>query len=125
MDNSTGLIKIVLPCRDCGKPVEATFKSEYSAKRCHKKLCPACKAEHARSSAEKAKEKYKKTHYTERALSNDEINKACDNFFRKRDIKLEQPNPMPFMKEDTSRAVSYGESAARRYMNMKGKKDGN
>lgn len=110
------MIRKEVHCPDCGVVVVAEFKLQHSADRCYKKLCEKCKAEHARLSSARRKAKYRQRHYVDRNLKSDDINVACDRFFKKRNMKIEEIRPMPQMKEDNSKAVAYGESAAKRYM---------
>lgn len=116
------MIRKEVNCPDCGAVVVAEFKTQYGADHCYKRLCKKCVAKHQLESNRRSKQKYRQTHYTERSLANDQINKACNRFFEKRHMKIEEIRPMPIMHEDTSKAVSYGEMAAKRY--MRGKKDG-
>ena len=118
------MVTRIMHCKKCGREVVRTFPTEERAKHCTYVHCDQCKADTYERGKRKTIERKSKRVYVG-IINTDSINQACDNFFRKRDIKLEQPSPIPFMKEDTSKAVSYGESAARRYMNMKGKKHGN
>ena len=116
------MVTKVLQCKQCGREVVRIFETEQHAKHCTYAHCEKCKQENYEKSLRDSREKNRKKVYVGN-LKNDEVNEACDRFFEKRGVHLDKQIDIVFLPEDHTKAVEYGEAAAKRY--MKGVKDGN
>lgn len=109
------MVTKVMHCYTCGKEMVLEFDTELHAMRCTRKLCDKCKKECKKLSNERNRAKRNK-HYVIDDLHNDQINKACDRFFRKRGLSPDRFVIVLTPEDDVTQAVQYGESAAKRYM---------
>lgn len=121
------MITVIMNCKKCGQPMEVQFESEERAKKCTNNRCNKCKQETVRLAKERDKEQRLAKSYVTEDIDNKVINKACDNFFRKRGIKSEGMDK-GILSESAKElrrtsVMQYGDQAAKRY--MRGAKDGN
>ena len=116
------MVTKTIPCKMCGRLVTRTFETERHARHCTYAHCDECKRKNYENQLRKGRVKTKKSRFVGH-LKNDEINEACDRFLEKRGIHFDKQIDIVFLPEDHTKAVAYGESAAKRY--MKGVRDGN
>ena len=109
------MITKTIPCKVCGRLVTRTFQTERHARHCTYAHCDQCKQENYENQKKRAREKNRKSRFAPR-LKNDDVTAACDRFFQKRGITPNKQIDIVFIPEDTSKAVAYGEAAAKRYM---------
>lgn len=108
------MVTKIMPCKICGAEVVRTFPTEEKAKKCTYAHCDKCKADAYERNKYDAKKRKKKGYVD--VLKNNDINKACDRFFEKRNLAPDRQIDIVFIPNDTTQAVQYGEAAARRYM---------
>lgn len=115
------MVTKIMPCKICGDLVTRTFKSEHHARHCTYMHCDKCKQDNYEKHLRNSREKHRKSVYAQ-IVNNGEINEACDRFLEKRGVHLDKQIDIVFLPEDHTKAVQYGELAAKRY--MKGVKHG-
>lgn len=122
-------------CEECGKEFTIQYADEHAYK-CGRErhYCPKCVRVRYIRKRRMLVEERKKHHKKESNVKPDgryldelkKINKACDSVLERRKARqgfARLEFSVLAQKEDTRKAVEYGESAAKRY--MKGVKDGN